>query len=566
MKIWTSFLNSSFFILILVSMSYPETNPRISKTPAEYWRSTPLDFKFVGRYLNDRCYESAKNLIACVQALDELAGAVAPEGAVIATVGEALVEPSRIGKRILSFGPVGLYEKLPNSEKSPRAFWKEQQKVQALQIRAIQKLYEDQKASRIELNEVLASLRPKVLLGDLDSSEAWAASLVMNKYFASAEDPHTHIDSYQQMVDEQSGEGESFFGIGVNFRDMESKLMVAGVIQGGPADEAGIQVGDQIVAVDDVNRAGKKLPEVIKLIKGPEHTSVKLTVRRKVKTLDILVDRRLVEIKNVVSRMLNDVSLPLGYIKLNSFVDDTACQRIYDATAQFEKSGAKGLVLDLRGNGGGTLETSVCIGALFVGKQPIVTMKDLTTGEKKTYLQDIRVPISRLPMVTLMDAGSASASEILAGALQDYQRSFILGERSFGKATVQRSETFLQDKSNPAEPASVIKFNTVARFYQPSGRTNQLVGILPDFEVHTVPHATDEQTFAVREAELYSNAKSAEGKSWVNPRPLALKNIRSCIDREKLAESLYEAHKNDVSPGDFQLLSAEEVLRCQLRE
>jgi carboxyl-terminal processing protease len=234
-------------------------------------------------------------------------------------------------------------------------------------------------------------------------------------------------------------------------------------------------------------------------------------------------------------------------------MDRNACEVIGQKIEKLTADGAKGLVFDLRGNGGGLLDEAICIGGLFAGQKVIVKVKDLEANsfEDKPSFHD---SITSLPLVILIDAGSASASEVVSGAMQDHRRAWILGERSFGKGTVQAPQPFLS--------RDIVLFRTIQRFYQPLGRTNQLVGIFPDFEVPATPDATADERFRLREADIYPHALKAESGDWKQPRPDEVSAVGACVAKDSLAKKAYAAAKAKKAAVDYQLLSAEEVLKC----
>jgi carboxyl-terminal processing protease len=248
--------------------------------------------------------------------------------------------------------------------------------------------------------------------------------------------------------------------------------------------------------------------------------------------------------------------------------------------------GAQALILDLRANPGGIVQEAVCMGGIFVGNQKIVEMKrfsDQATREvnenapghpyfplddEHTRFTTLPFYTTDLPMVTLINGSSASASEILSGALQDYKRSWLVGDRTYGKASVQINDKpfSITDQLPLFEEPKMTLFSTEARFYQPFGRTNQIVGIVPDFSVDPIPHATEEQKFVLREADSYTNALPAVGAPWVNPRSAEIATISQCVKATGTAEKMYDAHKDDTIRGDFQVYSAEDILKCALSQ
>lgn len=219
----------------------------------------------------------------------------------------------------------------------------------------------------------------------------------------------------------------------------------------------------------------------------------------------------------------------------------------------------KGIIFDVRSNGGGLVDQATCIGGLFVGKKTILQSKDIRNGQlgaEFTQYVSEEEQITQLPMTILINGGSASASEILAGALQDYQRAWVVGTTSFGKGTMQGGGQLIHDPT-------LVLFQTIARFYQPSGRTNQMVGIQPDFQVYARPDMTDEEKIENREIDLTPTALPAIGPEWVQTRQPEIDAIQSrCASDRLKALDVYNAKMKDIGAADYQLLSAQEILNC----
>lgn len=525
------------------------------KTPEQYWAETGLNFDFLAKKLQGTCYKDQKAYLACVQGLNVAASFLKPV-ATFATPQEVTQNPARFGAVIKNYGPYNLYKSVPQDPHLGfQANWEKAKVVRAAQMNAATETFNGPNGVNFKFGDILNELRGQLIQGDLAQSEGYIASEIFNTILASAVDPHTHIDAIAEIDDEMKSTDQSYVGIGASLDTVDGNTEIESPMPGSPALEAGLRSHDVISAVDGVSMLGQPPAAVVKKVKGPEGTSVKIGIIRKGNPIEVTIVRRKINIKNVDVRTVNDVnpSEPIGYIKLTNFMEDKACQTIGNALLSLESSGAKGVILDLRNNGGGLLNQAVCIGSLFVGKQVIVKVKDLKGGQFRDY-PGLNNSITNLPLVTLINANSASASEILAGALQDYQRSWIAGDRSFGKASVQ----------SPSKWTDKIEiFNTIQRFYEPSGRTNQIVGILPDFQIDPKPNATAEEKFALHEADYYTNALPSEGTPWVEPRPQDVAKIQACMNTSHLADTAYQKQLGGAIPPDYQLLSAEAILNCR---
>ncbi|MFA7534335.1 MAG: S41 family peptidase [Tissierellaceae bacterium] len=259
----------------------------------------------------------------------------------------------------------------------------------------------------------------------------------------------------------------SFSGIGIYIEEKDGYIIVVSPIKGQPADKVGIITGDLIVAVDDLDIKDMGVDKASALIKGPVNTTVKLKVKRGDKTLEFMVKRANITVSPVYYEIMEK---NIGYISLDEF-SDIATKEIKKALSEFDKKGIKKVILDLRDNPGGFLDEAVSIGRLFVPSGPIVYVRDkndnLTTH--RSYL--LR---KKYQLVVLVNGGSASASEIVAGAVKDRKAGILVGTQTFGKALVQNLI--------PINDGSMIKMTT-AVYLTPNKTLINGVGIEPDYIV-----------------------------------------------------------------------------------
>jgi len=292
----------------------------------------------------------------------------------------------------------------------------------------------------------------------------------------------------------QETEGE-FGGVGIEIGMEKGRPVVISPIEGTPAFRAGIKAGDVILEVNGEDTSNMSLIDVVQRIRGKVGTKVQLTIYRKgmEKPMKIELERALIKIESVKWTTLGDV----GYIKLSQFNENVSVQ-VERALKELASQRVKGVILDLRNDPGGLLSEAVNVADLFLPEGRLVVYTRSRNGETQKYFAR-RKPVvpDELPVIVLINKGSASASEIVAGALQDYKRAVILGEKSFGKASVQNII--------PLEDGSALKL-TVAHYYTPLGRLIHNKGIVPDVQV-----AMDEnQEEALQEA---IRQKRLEGKN-----------------------------------------------------
>ena len=281
-------------------------------------------------------------------------------------------------------------------------------------------------------------------------------------------DPHSNYLSpkmYQSLKEQTQG---SFAGIGVVMgMDNNKNINIVAVMEDSPGQKAGLAEGDQIIAVDGTPVTEMAFDEVAAHVRGEPGTDVVLTIMRDGTQQDYTITRDNIKLKTVGHEMLDN---NIGYIQIVSFSEDTA-QEFMDAYTDLQNQGMQGLVLDLRNNPGGLLGACVDIAKNLVPKGDIVSIVD-KDGNKEVYSSDLeQVPY---PVAVLINKNSASASEILSGAIQDTKSGVIIGETSYGKGSVQTILPMMDDDA--------VKL-TIAKYYTPSGRSIDGVGITPDIEV-----------------------------------------------------------------------------------
>ncbi|MFT4770695.1 MAG: carboxyl-terminal processing protease [Cryomorphaceae bacterium] len=276
-------------------------------------------------------------------------------------------------------------------------------------------------------------------------------------------DPHSYYISAEEMASYTEPLEGNFEGIGVEFLIQNDTVRVVAALDGGPSQELGIQAGDKIINVDEENIAGVEIKnnDVISLLKGEGGTIVKVDILRNKKLIPFEITRGTIPINSVATAQIIDNTI--GYIKISRFAR-TTYEEFSKSAEKLKEEGMNELVIDLRGNGGGYLTAAVQITEEFLQKGQLIVYTEGKSSPKKSYTASKRGKYSNIPLAILIDQGSASASEILAGAIQDNDRGVIVGRRSFGKGLVQ------EHMSLPDNSALRL---TVARYYTPSGRSIQ---------------------------------------------------------------------------------------------
>ncbi|MGD9954304.1 MAG: S41 family peptidase, partial [Burkholderiales bacterium] len=321
-------------------------------------------------------------------------------------------------------------------------------------------------------------------------------------------DPHSAFLDQDAYKDLQVGTQGEFGGLGIEVGSEDGFVKVVAPIEDTPAHRAGIQAGDLIIKLDGLSLKGISLNDAVKKMRGKPHTEVTLTVMRKGQPapVDIKLKRDVIRVKSVKSRILEP---GYGLLRVTQFQEHTGENLVQAVNDLYKKSNGdmKGLVIDLRMNPGGLLNAAVAVSSAFLPKNALVVYTDGRTEDAKMrltanrenyvrgafredYLAKLPTAAKTVPIVVLVNGASASASEIVAGALQDHKRATVIGTQTFGKGSVQ---TILPLPNNQA-----VKLTT-ARYYTPNGRSIQAKGIAPDIVVEDA--ATDSRLFT-READL----------------------------------------------------------------
>lgn len=331
-------------------------------------------------------------------------------------------------------------------------------------------------------------------------------------------DPHSAYLDAEAFKELQVGTQGEFGGLGLEVGTEDGFVRVVSPIEGTPAEKAGVKAGDLIIKIDDKATKGLPLNEAVKLMRGKPQTSITLTVSRKGESrpLTFTIVRDIIKIQSVRSKLIEP---GVGYIRITQFQEQTVESLVKHFNGLAEKGPLSSLVLDLRNDPGGLLNGAIGVSAAFLPERTLVVSTDGRQDDaKRKYfavvsdyhrvgredpLANLSPQAKTVPMVVLVNAGSASASEIVAGALQDHQRAKILGTQTFGKGSVQ---TILPLTSNTA-----IKLTT-ARYFTPLGRSIQAKGIEPDFWVEESAQGAVVDRLRMREADLNRHLSGATEK------------------------------------------------------
>ena len=396
------------------------------------------------------------------------------------------------------------------------------------------------------------------------------------KGMVSGLDPHSEYFDQKSYEEFKEGTSGRFVGVGIEIAQEDGLIKVVSPIEGSPADKAGIQAGDMITRIDDKAVRGLSMTEAVKRMRGKADTKVVLTIWRKAesRTFPVTITRAEIRTQSVRSKV---VEPGYAWVRLSQFQERTVPDFVEKVNEIYKTNpNIKGLVLDLRNDPGGLLDAAVAISAAFLPKDSVVVSTKGQLSESNTVykanaqdyaaltangdpLRTLPEALKQVPLVVLVNQGSASASEIVAGALQDHKRATIMGIQSFGKGSVQTVR--------PMGNNTALKITT-ARYYTPSGRSIQASGVIPDIMIDETAEGSPFAALSLREADLDHHITNGNAEKQLSPEQIKAREKA----REEALEKLDEKKKKSPesvslqefgSDKDFQLQQAINNLKGQ---
>ena len=377
-------------------------------------------------------------------------------------------------------------------------------------------------------------------------------------------DPHSQYFDKKSFQEFKEGTSGKFVGVGIEISQEDGLVKVVSPIEGSPAFRAGMKPNDMITRIDDTPVRGLSLNEAVKRMRGEPNTKVNLTIYRKDenRTFPVSIIREEIKQQSVRGKLIEP---GYGWIRISQFQERTVEDFVKKSQEIYKQDpNIKGLVLDLRNDPGGLLNAAVAISAAFLpANVSVVSTKGQTADSNKLFqagvsdyqsrvgddpLRGMPIALKKVPLVVLVNEGSASASEIVAGALQDHKRATLMGSQTFGKGSVQ---TF-----RPLGPDSGLKITT-SRYYTPSGKSIQAKGIVPDVMIDDTEEGSPYAALRMREADLEKHLVSGQGEEVKDParekaREDALKRLEE-ESRKPLADRRLPEYGSEK---DFQLIQA----------
>ncbi|MCB9060212.1 MAG: PDZ domain-containing protein [Halobacteriovoraceae bacterium] len=482
------------FNLFLDGPNYVDLN----QNTFDLWNKAGLDTQIVSEEIinNENCNQNKKSIINCIYAFNKLLE-ILPEQKILFPPLKLTLNNSEYPyvENILESNEQYHLFQLKDESTDPENYvlsdvLRSKNKTQINAIKNWITFIENEKSYYLKANNILEyiSTETKNYLNSLDKNtteintedriEAFISYTLFNSFMQAKYGDNSGIVNRLEFEKQMESKGTSFVGIGAELFKVEKGLLLTRIIQSGSAQENGLLTGDIITHVNGKDAAGRPINEVVKEIKGKAGTTVDLTVLREDKIFTKSIPRKKVNLKNVDYSILNSPSGKIGYIKLASFLNLHADKDISLAIEHIEKNNGEIIILDLRDNGGGLVDQAVAIADLFLDKGKVVYSAHYLNSNMVQVFRTKNNQKTNLPVVLLQNSNSASASELVSGALRDHHRALIVGQTSYGKGTIQNVE--------PSDILDNLYFTiNVARFHQPNGSSNHIYGIIPDIEINT---------------------------------------------------------------------------------
>lgn len=534
---------------IAVSIALPEM-AFSAKDIVEYWAETGLSDAHLKKLLSQkRCYSNENSFLGCIAAINSILNAGYPEHIL---TNKSIENMNVIGDTVRNIQRLKIQKiKNPISLNDKKAMDQSWVSVYKLTL-----------TNPIFFEEIL----DKALNLTTQKARSMKIAIAINQYYKNALDPHTYIIAVKARQEELTTSESSIVGVGINVQKIDNKIIIVPKT-GSPALEAGIRPNDTLLQVDHQNINNASVDDVVNMIRGDENTHVSLSVYRRGQSLSFDIIRAKFVERNLEVQIMNDPidRSKIGYIKIATFNDISICQKFLRSAITLHDKNVRSLVLDLRGNGGGLVSQAKCIASSYIENGNIIfTEHDpLTNRIKEThkvekYGASIYNLYGKKPLVILIDSGSASASEMIAGALRAHNRAILVGERSFGKGTVQSQLKWKEDGLDTSELNGVEIMKTTARFHFVNGESNQQIGLIPDIEAYsTLPPSK-----AVRETDLYPNAISSSMPSKPYTPSAKVLSVKACIAQRNMLSSSYADRINSHLVPNYPISVAREAASC----
>ena len=528
-----------------------------------YWNETKINFSTLHSVINEEtCYAQLNNFLGCMQALFTLVTTISDKNV------DLVFTDSQIKKGINSLSDVKIKPSSKKNFQDITDILKDLKISIAKKIQAWKQLYYRTQQNRILFYHILKEILLEIIIHSESSSQSSLDSKVfiktlggfyhkrfiaqsINSYLSVTNSPHDHLIPLELMKDRSKASEGEYSGVGLILFQIQQHLIIKRVLENGPAFRAGLKSGDIISRVQGQDVSQMSLSDSSNAIGRVNSKIVHLEVLREGVRRRFTLNKEVIRTDNVKTEYIKDNSKKWGLIRLSSFYKVNTCAQVEEAIYKFQEDPqVSGLVIDLRNNPGGLVDEALCTADLFLPKdQFMLEVRPFSSSQSSQFNFSLMPQVTDLPLVILINAGSASSAEIVAGVLRDHSRGVLIGERTFGKGTILYGTNF----QHPRYP-NLIHYQTAAKFYFPSRRTNHILGIIPD---HIVKFANS-SLVPFREEDLFAYQLPSFQLALKNQKPLS--PIYSRQSNFQSYQNCLEDLKN--SQDQRATVLASDVLRC----
>ena len=514
----------------------------------DYWNETKLNFSTLHSVINqETCYAQPHNFLGCMQALSTLVTILSDKSI------DLVFTDDRVREGINFLSDIEIKSSPKKKFQDISEVLKDFKASMTNKIQAWRTLYYQTQKTQIRFYHILREILLEVIMHGESSSRSVLSNNVfktskkfhhkrliaqsINSYLSITQSPHDHLIPLELMKDRSKANDGEYSGVGLILFQIQQHLVVKRVLENSPAFQAGLKSGDIISKIQGQDVSQMKLSASSNAIAQVNSKTVHLEILRQGARRHFEVGKEIIKVDNVKTEYIKDNNKKWGLIRLSSFYKVNTCAQVEKAIYKFQKDPqVSGLVIDLRNNPGGLVDEALCTADLFLPKDRfMLEVRPFNTSQSSQFNFSLMPQVTNLPLVILVNAGSASSAEIVAGVLRDHNRGILIGERTFGKGTILYGTSF----QYPRYP-NLIHYQTSARFYFPSRRTNHILGIVPD---HVVKFQNNSLVL-FREEDLFAYQLPSFQVALKNQKPLSplyfpqgtFQSYQNCLENLKTSQ------------------------------
>ena len=550
MKMLCVRLVSVIFCIGLLVFSLRSSFINLSESESRnYWNDTKLNFSTLHSVINEEtCYAELNNFLGCMQALFTLLTTISDKNI------DLVFTEDQIKKGINFLSDIKIQPSSKKDFQDISDVLKDMKISMTKKIQTWRTLYHQTRKNHIRFYHILREILLEVITHSESSLQSSLESKVLkisknfyhkrliaqsiNGYLSVTHSPHDHLIPLELMKDRSKASEGEYSGVGLILFQIQQHLVVKRVLENGPAFRAGLKSGDIISKVQGQDISQMNLSDSSNAIGRVNSKVVHLEVLREGVRRYFTLNKEVIKTDNIETEYIKDNNKKWGLIKLSSFYKVNTCAQVEKAIYKFQEDPqVSGLVVDLRNNPGGLVDEALCTADLFLPKdQLMLEVRPFDPSQSSQFNFSLMPQVTDLPLVILINAGSASSAEIVAGILRDHNRGVLIGERTFGKGTILYGTSF----QYPQYP-NLIHYQTAAKFYFPSRRSNHILGIIPDhivkFENSSLVPFREGDLFAYQLPSFQLALKNQEPLSPIYSRQSDFKSYQNCLQGLKTSQN-----------------------------